>query len=120
MSSRLLNEPRLLPSSLSQEIGSSPEPDCPPSTSPSVAPTSEALLGLESPHSAFDASSMSQAALPEDSARVDFRNAFITEIDEDLSQKISFRELVDVIVCAGRDVTPEQLKVYWPYESLNS
>ncbi|KAH7723198.1 EF hand family protein [Aphelenchoides avenae] len=62
---------------------------------------------------------MSQATLPEDSARVDFRNAFITEIDEDLSQKISFRELVDVIVCAGRDISPEQLKAYWPYESLN-
>uniref|UniRef100_A0A915CXY8 Uncharacterized protein n=1 Tax=Ditylenchus dipsaci TaxID=166011 RepID=A0A915CXY8_9BILA len=46
-----------------------------------------------------------------------FRDAFITEIGQpDYEQRlITFRELVDVIVCAGKDVTPDDLKGLWNY-----
>ncbi|KAI1704998.1 EF-hand calcium-binding domain-containing protein 7 [Ditylenchus destructor] len=54
--------------------------------------------------------------LAEEDDRKAFQDAFITEIGErDFSRKITFRELLDVIVCAGKDVRSDDLKGLWTY-----
>jgi len=39
-----------------------------------------------------------------------FRNAFLTEIGDDLNQMVSLRELFDVVICAGKDISMGELK----------
>ncbi|KAI1700303.1 EF-hand calcium-binding domain-containing protein 7 [Ditylenchus destructor] len=54
--------------------------------------------------------------LAEEDDRKAFQDAFITEIGErDFSRKITFRELLDVVVCAGKDVRADDLKGLWTY-----
>ncbi|KAI6186043.1 EF-hand domain-containing protein [Aphelenchoides besseyi] len=48
--------------------------------------------------------------------RRQFLNAFVTEIG-DLKKAISFRELVDVIICAGKDTTLDELTALWPFDT---
>ncbi|CAD5233190.1 unnamed protein product [Bursaphelenchus xylophilus] len=44
-----------------------------------------------------------------------FRNAFLTEIGNEIDKNITLRELVDVIVCAGKNTTVEELSNAYPY-----
>lgn len=56
----------------------------------------------------------------EEEERRAFCDAFATEIGEDfLKRGISFRELFDVIICAGRDVSVDQLQCLWPLDPNN-
>lgn len=41
-----------------------------------------------------------------------FKNAFKTEIDKDLNWKMTVIELADVIVCAGKNTTLEEIRQY--------
>lgn len=43
-----------------------------------------------------------------------FQEAFITEIGFDIEKKISFFELLDIIICSGKDVTSSDLHHIWP------
>lgn len=55
----------------------------------------------------------------EEEERRSFCNAFVTEIGQDfLNKKTSFREVLDVIVCAGRDVGANELQELWPRGDL--
>ncbi|KAI6171118.1 hypothetical protein M3Y97_01064100 [Aphelenchoides bicaudatus] len=56
------------------------------------------------------------AYMIEKQERKAFTNAFVTEIG-DLKSSISLRELLDVIVCAGKDSTFEELSLIWPFDS---
>lgn len=49
-----------------------------------------------------------------------FREAFITEIGFDIEKKISFRELLDIIICSGKDITSSDLHNIWPNNTRKS
>lgn len=49
-----------------------------------------------------------------------FHEAFITEIGVDITKTISFRELLDIFICSGKDVTSLDLHRIWPYDTGKS
>lgn len=48
-----------------------------------------------------------------------FRESFLTEIGTDIYQRISLRELLDLVICAGKDATIQDLLSLRPYAPLD-